>query len=65
LPLPAGSLATPRLQRLTSGWQITFSIALNAKDGYRLTRPGSYRVLFLGSALGLPDSNPITIRITP
>jgi hypothetical protein len=40
-------------------------VVLNGPGGYALTVPGTYHVVLLGSSLGLPDSNTLTLDVEP
>lgn len=62
-PVPAGGPA--RMMTLKPGDRTTFTVHLNGNGGYRLDRPGEYRVTLLGAGLGLGDSNVLTLRIKP
>jgi hypothetical protein len=50
---------------LAPGTRHSFRVVLNGEGGYKLDRPGRYYLVFLGSGLGLPDSDRISIEITP
>jgi Ca-activated chloride channel family protein len=54
-----------RMMTLPPGARATLNVLLNGSRGYRLERPGEYRVTLLGASLGLGDSNTLTLRIRP
>lgn len=58
----AFTIATDAL-RLRPGERIAFRLTINGPDGYRIDRPGSYQIVFLGSDFGLLDSNVVTVTI--
>jgi len=62
-PVPQRNPA--RMMTLPPGSRVTLNVLLNGSRGYRLVRPGEYRVTLLGAGLGLGDSNTLTLRIRP
>jgi hypothetical protein len=64
-PNPVSARRAEKKRALLPGDWIVFKVTLNAEGGYRLDRPGLYRLVFLGSELDLPDSTQLTIRIEP
>ena len=62
-PVPQRNPA--RMMTLPPGSRATLNVLLNGRRGYRLVRPGEYRVTLLGASLGLGDSNTLTLRIRP
>jgi hypothetical protein len=65
LPNPKAKAASVQTVRLQPGARVTLRVALNGPGGYSLTVPGTYHVVLLGSAIGLPDSNSLTLRLEP
>jgi Ca-activated chloride channel homolog len=61
VPDPAAPRRAASTRVLEPGETATFRIMLNGRHGYRLDKPGSYSVVFLGSDYGLADSNRLTI----
>ncbi|HLE21671.1 MAG TPA: hypothetical protein VJB88_11180, partial [Vicinamibacteria bacterium] len=65
LPQPTANPTSPKSIRLQPGGRVTLRLGLNAPGGYRLNQPGIYHIVLLGSPLGLPNSNTLTLRIDP
>jgi hypothetical protein len=65
LPHPAARTDVLGKRLLAPGEKATFKIVLNASGGYVIDRPGQYRITFMGAAVGLPDSNALSIVIEP
>jgi Ca-activated chloride channel family protein len=63
LPHPKVNAASVRTVRLRPGARVTLRVTLNGPGGYRLTVPGTYHAVFLGSLFGLADSNTLTLEI--
>ncbi len=66
-PLDDAALFTASVpeRTLAPGEKLTVGIVLNAPGGYDLSRPGRYRLAFLGSEYGIEDSNTLTLTIKP
>ena len=64
-PHPTTNAATPKSIPLQPGAQITLRVVLNASGGYQLSKPGMYHIVLLGAAIGLPNSNTLTVRLVP
>ena len=65
LPNPTANPTSPKSIRLQPGGRVTLRLVLNGPGGYRLSQPGIYHIVLLGSSLGLPDSNTLTLRVDP
>ena len=65
LPHPNANAVSAKSVRLQPGGRVTLRVVLNGRGGYQLTVPGTYHIVLLGSALGLPDSNTLTLHIEP
>ena len=64
-PHPMARTDVLRKRLLAPGEKATFKVVLNASGGYEIERPGQYRITFMGTDLGLPDSNTLSIVIEP
>jgi Ca-activated chloride channel family protein len=62
---PVASPGQARMMTLKPGAHATLIVQLNGTGGYRLERPGEYRVTLLGAGLGLDDSNVLTLTVKP
>lgn len=62
---PIQNRGPARMMTLQPGASATLNVLLNGARGYRLARPGEYRVTLLGAGLGLGDSNTLIMRIRP
>ena len=62
-PVPAPGPVS--MMTLQPGATTTRKIQLNGTGGYRIDRPGEYRVTLLGASLGFGDSNTLILRIKP
>ncbi|HEX9726464.1 MAG TPA: hypothetical protein VGC53_19455, partial [Vicinamibacteria bacterium] len=65
LPQPQANDAPVQTVSLRPGAGVTLRVVLNGPGGYALTVPGTYHVVLLGSSLGLPDSNTLTLDVEP
>ncbi len=65
LPHPTSRAAKPATVELQPGARVTLRIVINGAGGYRLTEPGTYHVVFLGTEIGLTNSNSITLKLDP
>jgi hypothetical protein len=55
----------PGTVELQPGARLTLRIVLNGAGGYRLIKPGTYHVVFLGTEIGLTNSNSVTLKLDP
>jgi hypothetical protein len=53
------------MMTLKPGASAILMVQLNGSRGYRLERPGGYRVTLLGAGLGLGDSNVLILTVKP
>lgn len=60
---PTPNAVTPKSIPLQPGAKVTLRMVLNAAGGYQLSLPGTYHIVLLGAAIGLPNSNTLTIRV--
>jgi Ca-activated chloride channel family protein len=50
---------------LQPGARVSLPLVINGAGGYQINTPGTYHIVLLGSDLGLPNSNTLTLRIDP
>ena len=62
---PIPNAATPKSIPLQPGARVTLRVVLNVAGGYQLSQPGTYHIVLLGRAIGLPHSNTLTVRLVP
>jgi hypothetical protein len=62
---PTRDAAKPPMIELQPGARATLHLILNGAGGYLITKPGTYHIVLLGTGIGLPTSNTLTIRIAP
>jgi Ca-activated chloride channel family protein len=62
---PTRHAAKPPTIELQPGARVTLHLIVNGAGGYRITTPGTYHIVLLGTGIGLPNSNTLTIRIDP
>jgi Ca-activated chloride channel family protein len=65
LPHPTSRAVRPPTVELHAGDRLTLRIVINGAGGYRLTKPGTYHFVFLGSEVGWTNSNSITLQLDP
>ncbi len=65
LPHPTPHAAKSATVELQTGARLTLRIVINGAGGYRLTKPGTYHVVFLGTEIGLTNSNSLTLNLDP
>jgi len=62
-PDPSDHTAAVATLRLNPGVRTTLRVILNGPGGYRLDRPGKYRIVFHGGDLGACESNTLVLTI--
>ncbi|HXU10693.1 MAG TPA: hypothetical protein VN898_01900, partial [Candidatus Binatia bacterium] len=62
---PVSAQGPVSMMTLQPGATTTLKIMLNGAGGYRIDRPGVYRVTLLGKGLGLGNSNALSLTIKP
>jgi hypothetical protein len=62
---PTTHVSSPATVELQPGARLTLRIVINGAGGYRITQPGTYHVVFLGTEIGLTNSNSVTLDLTP
>ena len=62
---PATRPGKPRTIALQPGARVRLTLVINGAGGYQIKKPGTYHIVLLGSGLGLPNSNTLTLRINP
>ena len=63
LPHPSPQPRAPETTELRPGERASFRLLLNGEEGYRLDGAGRYHIVFLGTGIGLPNSNTLTLRL--
>jgi len=61
LPDPTNHTSAVATVRLLPGIRLTLRVILNGLGGFRLDRPGKYRISLLGTSLGAFDSNTLAL----
>ena len=60
---PTGAPALPETIEIQPGARVSLHLVVNGAGGYSIPKPGTYHLVFLGSEIGLANSNTLTLRI--
>ena len=62
---PSDAKVTPETIELQPGGRVSLQLVVNGAGGYSIPKPGTYHFVFLGSEIGLANSNTLTLQIVP
>ncbi len=62
---PTGVKVKPETIELQPGGRVSLLLVVNGAGGYSISKPGTYHLVFLGSEIGLSNSNTLTLQIAP
>jgi Ca-activated chloride channel family protein len=60
---PTGEIEVDRRVPVSPSGTVSFRVTLNGPGGYPIDRAGTYRIVFLGSDLGIAESNILVLTI--